>query len=154
MKHVLLCLIGILFAIQCNAQTGPGIEYTYNAGYRKLRFYNPTAQYKQGVDGTGAQADTMFVITKNSEKQPTNANIYLRSYPNPVNDMMYIENFDWKDGNTALLQVTEISGKLILKKTITSAKEQIITTDLIPGTYNATYYMNGAKIITWKFVKL
>lgn len=155
MKHVFLCLLGILFVIQCTAQSGPGIEYLYTAGYRTKRWYKPNIAYtKQGVNGSGAQADTMFVVGKDLQREPNNTSLYLRSYPNPVNDVMYVENFDWKDGSTAILQVTDISGKLILKKSLNKAKEQIITTDLIPGTYNATYYVNGANIITWKLVKL
>lgn len=155
MKNVFLCLIGILFVIQCTAQSGPGIKYSYQAGYRvKRQYLLNVPYYKQGTNGFGAQADTMFVISKDSEKQSVAPNLYLRAFPNPVNDVMYVENFEWKDGSTALLQVTDISGKLILKKAISKSKENITTTDLIPGTYNATYYLNGANIITWKFVKL
>lgn len=155
MRVILFVAIAMATPSLTYAQTiwGQGIEYRYNgAGFRELRYYDPNTIIKQKPGGSSEQqADTVIGLQQykdNVEKE------FVRAYPNPVIDNLFIENLYWKDGSQASVKVLDVTGKLLLSKPLLSAKEQIDLRNLIPGSYNVNYFINNEYVISWKIVKI
>ena len=157
MKLLLLTLLYLVSVIPANAQNGPGIIFDYNgAGYRILREYRSLASLaKPGEDNNGNQADTIIGYLPGEEANDVlDDRIFVRAYPNPVQDVLFVENLSWQEGGSATLRVYDISGKLILEKTTTQPKESISMNALPPGNYHVKYYTNYTYLISWKITKL
>lgn len=157
MKLVLYTLIAVILPSLAFAQSGNGFEFHYDGfGNRIQRNFSPTASYqKPGKDNFGQQADTMVGVFKNYDTTQSKPDkIFVRAYPNPVQDVLFVENVDWESGKTAMIRLTDISGKLISTKKSDIAKERINFQNVPPGTYTIKYYLDGAFIISWKIVKL
>ncbi|MBL7683828.1 MAG: T9SS type A sorting domain-containing protein [Flavipsychrobacter sp.] len=155
MKYIFITLLALFVFVNTNAQTGPGIEYHYLNGFRIKREYNPNATLqKNGVTEDGQQADTVDIISRENQGNESIEKLYARAYPNPVKDILIIENLSWQDNDIADIELSDVSGKIIIKKHLTQSKEQVTLNNLIPGTYNAKYYVNNQYIVTWKIIKL
>ncbi|MEZ5017575.1 MAG: T9SS type A sorting domain-containing protein [Flavipsychrobacter sp.] len=152
MKRILLISM-ILSPLLSFAQvTGPGIEYTYDAaGFRVKRDYNIAAVLQKPGKDNGQQADTIIGVFKNKELFNQE---FVRAYPNPASDFLFVENISWEEGNTASIQLLDITGKVILSKTTNESRNQISLNAIVPGTYNVNYYLNDRKVISWKIIKL
>lgn len=154
MKHLLNLLFCITLINAAKAQIGPGIEFDYNNGYRVLRQYNSFASLaKPGKDINGSQADTVIGYIS-SEKKEIKNRIFVKAYPNPVKDVLFVENRSWKEGSRATLKLYDISGKVLLEKTTTQPKENIDMNMLPTGNYYIKYYVGYTYLISWKITKL
>lgn len=156
MKHLFILLAFVAVTVAVQAQTGPGIIFRYDqAGYRIVREFNNWASLaKPGKDSTGQQADTVIGYFQNEEKTPLDRNVFVRAYPNPVRDVLFVENLSWQDGGSATLKIYDISGKLIMEKTTTQPKETIQMGALPPGNYHVKYYTNYTYLISWQIAKI
>lgn len=153
--RIILLLILLVTTSICHAQIGPGIVFDYDAaGYRIKRYYDHAATLaKPGKDNTGQRIDTIIGVFKNEG----NLNVdktFVKAYPNPITDILIVENMSWIEGSTATMKISDISGKEILEKTTTLPKEIIRLEMLTPGTYNLRYYINDVYIVSWQIVKL
>jgi hypothetical protein len=63
-------------------------------------------------------------------------------YPNPVSGYIYISYGDILDGELIL---SDVSGRTLLRKRITSSNESIDVTTFKPGIYYVTVYADGGK---------
>lgn len=156
MKNLFPILIFILLAITTQAQVGgPAIQFDYNAsGFRVKRFYNPTAVYKPGKSN-GQQADTLIGYYKDkSDHSGVISHEFIKAYPNPVSDKLYVENLNWKEGHSAEIKLMDISGKQILSVQTSNAKDEISFNSVVPGSYQVRYYIDGQYTISWKIIKL
>lgn len=140
------------------AQIGEAIKFDYNGnGHRILRYHDPSAVLSKPGSDVDNPADTVIGYYKKEDPSVaiTEADYFVKAYPNPVHDILYVENLSWKDGDIALYRVTDISGKNILSKQTTQAKDQILFgSAIVPGNYHVRYYVNGVFIISWQIVKL
>lgn len=152
----LLFIICLFLSISSYAQ-GPGVVFDYDgAGYRILREFDANASLsKPGKDSTGQQADTIIgYYAKEETNEILDERIFVRAYPNPVQNELYVENLSWQEGNSATLKLYDISGKLLLEKTTAQPKESIGMNSLPPGNYHVKYYTNYTYLISWKITKL
>lgn len=156
MKQLFIILFCLISVSVVQAQVGHGIEFDYNAGYRVLRQYSSTASLaKPGKDNNGTQADTIIGYFPGEEVNDViEDKIFVKAYPNPVRDILYVENRSWEEGSSATLKLYDISGKLLWEKTTTQPKESISMNALPPGNYHVKYYTNYTYLISWKITKL
>lgn len=158
MKHLLLILLYLALTLPSSAQTGPGIVFTHDpaTGFRVKREYRPNAQLaKPGKDTLGQTADTIIgYYQEESDKTFNDDKIFVRAYPNPVHDILFIENLSWTEGSSATLKLSDVSGKEIMIKSTTLPKETITLSSLAPGTYHVKYYKDNVYVISWQIVKL
>lgn len=159
MKHLFTFLSCIAFTLTAYAQVGPGITFEYSpifSGYRVVREYKPLASLqKPGKDVSGNPADTVIGYLPGEEKNEVlEEKIFVRAYPNPMRDILFIENLSWQEGGSATLKIYDVSGKLITEKSTTQAKEVINMQALPPGTYHVKYYTNFTYLISWQIAKI
>lgn len=78
----------------------------------------------------------------------------MKAYPNPVQDVLFVENRSWEDGSTATLKLYDVTGKLLWERTTTQPKENISMNTLPPGNYHVKYYLGYTYLISWKITKI
>lgn len=157
MKSLLQILFLLVIACNANAQlsSGPGIVFDYDpAGFRVLRHYDPNASYLKPGQDNGLPADTIISIYKDQLDPEINDKEFVRAYPNPVKDILYIENLDWKHGYVAEVKLLDASGKQILSKSTELQKDQVYFNSVLPGSYQVQYYLNKKFLISWTIIKL
>lgn len=154
----LFTLIFVLACISAGAQNGPGIVFRHNlaSGYREVREFDHAASLaKPGKDSTGQQADTVIgYFPEDDNEKVLNSRIFVRAYPNPVQDILIVENLSWKEGSNATLKIYDVSGKVIMEKTTVQPKETIQMKTLPPGNYYVKYYTNFTFLTTLKITKI
>ena len=103
-------------------------------------------------DILGAEASDIFKLTINGTSNISNANDFeFRIYPNPAED--YVNIISAYDNFKGLnMKITDVSGKLILIKNITSNKTEINISKLNQGIYFVEI-MNDSEIFRTKFIK-
>ncbi len=148
MKQIIMSLVFLLTTLTVFGQPVPTIKYSYGSGGFRIKREFITSSWKQGSDGVSK--DTFVVLTRENLQEK----IFAKAYPNPVNDFLFVENYSWIDGSTALIRVFDISNKQILEKKTSLRKESVYMGNIAPGTYSVNYYVNNAHIISWKIVKL
>lgn len=155
MKHLLFFLFSLMTAEVIHAQNGHGIEFGYTDGYRVLRQYNSLATLKPGKTPTGTPADTIIgYYPDDQQNEVLEDKIFVRAYPNPVQDILFVENRSWEEGSSATLKLYDVTGKLLWEKTTTQPKETISMSALPPGNYHVKYYTNYTYLISWKIAKI
>lgn len=87
------------------------------------------------------------------EESLTNRSIKVKAYPNPVKDLLVIENLNWLDNSNVLVKLYDMTGKLITSKAYQSSKESLSLKGLASGTYNVYYYLNNELLTQWKIIK-
>lgn len=157
MKNTIITIILFTSTFITKAQVGPAIRFDYDgSGYRTKRFYDPTAQLnKPGRDTHGNQADTLLFSFSNfnSEKNFKDT-LIVKEYPNPVHEILFVENMTWKDGNNVVVILSDASGKELKNVNGSIAKLSVNTNDLVPGNYFLKYFINNIYVYSWKIVKL
>jgi hypothetical protein len=71
----------------------------------------------------------------------------IEPYPNPVTDLIFIENYNLENGN---FKIVNIGGQLVKEGSI--ANQQIDVNDLSQGIYLLQLNI-GNEILVWRFVK-
>ena len=79
----------------------------------------------------------------------TESTLSLKAYPNPVNDML---NFEREETNEGLLQISDITGKMILSTVIQDKLLQLNVEELPAGIYIVKYTC-GDKVQSLRFIK-
>lgn len=155
MKPFLITLFCTILALQGNAQIGEAIKFEYDgAGQRIKRYYNPSTWLKPGKKDD-QQADTIIGYYKKDDTYMKESDYFMKAYPNPVHDVLYIENISWEEGNVAVIKLMDVAGKEILSKRTTQSKDNIqFPGSVTPGSYHVSYYLNGTFLISWPIVKL
>lgn len=149
MKHILFLFLTLSCSFMSSAQAvmGEADLFTYDlSGNRTLRTYNPntTINYKMG--NNNQPIDTVVEKLNNNK-------ILVIAYPNPADDYITIENRSWTDKDIAVVQVYDITGKLISTKEVTKAKDNIQLGHVAVGTYLLNYHYNGRFLTSWKVIK-
>ncbi len=134
---------------------GVGTLFEYNAdGTRKER---RTEQYTiiSPKPGKGGQDDPVDTLTQKFDKKflSTGNEIIVRAYPNPVTNVLIVENLTWNDANNIVIKLFDITGKHLLTKVTASAQEQIPFANFPPGTYHVHYYLGEKLLTNWKIIK-
>lgn len=152
---VFLCLFAV-YATDIIAQPvyGTATLFDYNAdGTRKERRTEPyTIISPKPGRGGGEPIDT---LTQEFDKNILGADkeVIVRAYPNPVTNMLIVENLSWNGTNNIVIKLFDITGKHLLTKTTNSAKEQVPFSNYPPGTYHVHYYINERLLTDWKIIK-
>ena len=74
-------------------------------------------------------------------------------YPNPVNNILYIDNYDLRFTNNDL-QIIDITGKTVQQLTISKPQSSINVSHLLTGIYFLQLQNNSSTILTKKIIKL
>ncbi|MEA3446641.1 MAG: T9SS type A sorting domain-containing protein, partial [Bacteroidota bacterium] len=74
-----------------------------------------------------------------------------RVYPNPGQDYFTLKCYENFSGADLLLH--DMAGHKVIQQKITSPTMEIITTDLLPGTYIYSIQKNGKTVFSGKWVK-
>jgi len=152
-------LILLSFLIVCDTDItaqpvyGMATLFDYNAdGTRKERRTEPYTIISPKPGRGGEPVDT---LTQEFDKNILNSDkeIIVRAYPNPVTNMLIVENLTWNNTNNIVIKLFDITGKHLLSKTTTSAKEQIPFSNYPPGAYHVHYYRNEKLLTDWKIIK-
>lgn len=155
MRNYLLTIVLVIGFYGSNAQTGPGIKFSYSSsGGLRIKREMAIVTYKPGKEPSGIQADTVIGIFKDNDKTPIEEKAFLKAYPNPVHDILFVENLSCKEGNVAQIKVVDGTGKLIQEKRTSNCKESLSLASVAPGSYQVFYYVNDVCVISWKMVKL
>lgn len=159
MKSRLLFLLVFLMPIFSKAQvTGEAIKFDYdNAGQRIKRYQDLNAILNKPGRNGEQPADTVIGYYKKEDPlaKITESDYFVKAYPNPVKDVLYIENLSWKEGDVAEYKLMDATGKEILSKRTTQAKDNMqFSSGITPGSYHVRYYVNNTFIISWQIVKL
>ncbi|MBP1651385.1 MAG: hypothetical protein H6Q26_1542 [Bacteroidetes bacterium] len=72
-------------------------------------------------------------------------------FPNPATNLVNVVN---KSMSNMQLQLFDMSGRLMLTKTLSSLQETVSVEQLQPGVYNCVLYDEGKKVFSTKLVKL
>ncbi len=150
MKFTITFFLLSLFCIldtHAQAVYGEANLFDYdNVGNRILRQYdaNTIINLRQAPTGLEQPQDTVLQKI---------AAITVKAYPNPVSEMLIVENLSWSGKNHATLKVYDIAGKFIYSKESSTAKENIPFGSVAAGTYSLLYYIDGKLLTQWKIVK-
>lgn len=150
-KPLLFSLFLLIFKISYSQTYVSGVTFTYDGvGNRVLR--------KVGVVCIGCPKqpnnDTLVAGTPVHDIPYQSQNINIYAYPNPTNKDLYINNESWEKSDRAILEVHDVLGKSILKRSIMQAKDVVSFENLISGTYMIHYYLNDQAAKVWKVIKL
>lgn len=129
---------------------GEAAIFDYNAaGDRITRYFTVDAliNYKKG--DTSSKVDTVVKKT-----EANNNEVIVRAYPNPVQDLLTVENLSWTVKDIVNVKLYDIAGNLISEKGINQAKGNIPFSGLPPGTYQVHYYLNNKIFTVWKITKV
>ncbi len=74
-------------------------------------------------------------------------------YPNPVNNILYIDNYDLRFTNNDL-QIIDITGKTVQQLKISNQQSSINVSHLLTGIYFLQLQNNSSTILTKKIIKL
>jgi hypothetical protein len=116
MSSMLPFLLVFLMPIFSHAQTGEAIKFEYDDnGQRVKRFHDPVAALSKPGRNGDQPADTVIGYYKKDDPlaKITESDYFVKAYPNPVHDILYIENLSWKDADASvsfLDGATAISG--------------------------------------------
>lgn len=69
---------------------------------------------------------------------------FVSTYPNPVNDVLYIKNTSTENGSVSII---DINGKLISSTDIKEGVNTLNTSDLTTGVYFVEIKMNGERLV-------
>lgn len=61
------------------------------------------------------------------------ASVNIKAYPNPTNDIVYIEMDNWE--NISTIQVYDINGRIVANQTVNSNKTEISLNEVVAGQY-------------------
>lgn len=157
-KIILIVVLLLSFNLQkSSAQTVMGMATLFEydaAGNRVERRTEPFTiiSPKPGKDNEEEKVDT---LTQEFDKNIMHRNegIVIKAYPNPVSNMLIIENLSWNEKNNITIMLFDVAGKHILTKSTHSAKEQIPFSSVAPGTYQVHYYLDNKLLTNWKIIK-
>ncbi len=97
--------------------------------------------------------ETDLVVDNNTSINSINSENQIQIYPNPVNDMLFVDS-----GNNdycCTLEVTNLTGKQLILKNIDRKQDNVNIGNLINGLYVISVYNQetGEKIVTRKLIK-
>ncbi len=124
-----------------------GAEYTWNFGdqtsvvaganvshaYMQTGIYTVTLSISNGGCTSTSSYEIAITDDVTGIANVTDGN-QLIAFPNPANELVKILR---SDSRQAVLELTDITGKVVLRKTLTNTVETISTSDLKAGTYLA-----------------
>ncbi len=124
-----------------------GAEYTWNFGdqtslvaganvshaYMQTGIYTVTLSISNGGCTSTSSYEIAITDDVTGIANVTDGN-QLIAFPNPANELVKILR---SDSRQAVLELTDITGKVVLRKTLTNSVETISTSDLKAGTYLA-----------------
>ncbi len=157
-RNIKSSLFAIVVAICCFSVNSygqtyiPAVRFYYDAvGERIVRKMKPICIGTDcPVDLSAPKLGLPEDTTRNSAPGTTE----IEAYPNPVLQELCVNNHTWKEGDKASVVVYDVNGRVVVKKDLTQAKDNLPFRELTPGAYMVQYYLSGAPMQEWKIIKL
>ena len=154
-SSVLLCLgLGLATANAQEAAVASGGNASGSGGSVSYSVGQIVYTTNSGSSGTVAQgvqqAYEISIVTSIDEKDALKLN--LLAYPNPTSDVLVLQISDFDSENLSY-QLTDVNGKLIERKKITSKTESINVLHLATAVYFLKVTQDNSEIETFKIVK-
>lgn len=77
----------------------------------------------------------------------------IEAYPNPAEERLFVRNPSWHENDKAVIVVYDVNSKVVIKKEVLSANEEIPFDKITPGQYMVQYYLNNSPAQLWKIIK-
>lgn len=134
---------GMLISLTCPAQTTIGFTYD-ESGNRDSR--SVTSSKSAAVSSNYLVTDSQFrLVTSQIGKQKV-------KFRFDVGKNLLQVNFPWLGRQEAIMQVTDLQGKQIIRQSITSSKNNISISDYPPGYYRLIIFI-GEEKKAWEIVR-
>lgn len=78
----------------------------------------------------------------------------LRVYPNPFTGRITVETIDSVIGDSAEIRLHDLTGKVLLRQTLTASRQTLETGELPAGYYGLEYWSDGSRVAVQKLLKM